>query len=73
MTYPVQPPEPPAIVYHLPSSNAAESVVGWEDNPATDPNEAVLQVSNVDEDRSAEIVPETPQIADEPLTVAEAP
>lgn len=45
MTYPVQPPEPPAIVYHFPSQNAPVPALGFDADLATARNEAPLEAS----------------------------
>jgi hypothetical protein len=45
MTYPVQPPEPPAIVYHVPSQNAPVPALGFDADVAIARNESPVEAS----------------------------
>jgi Protein of unknown function (DUF3769) len=58
MTYPVQPPEPPAIIYNFPSHNAPLQALGFDRHSATNPSDKSLEVSELAEDYSGESSPE---------------
>ncbi|MGB3236988.1 MAG: DUF3769 domain-containing protein [Geitlerinemataceae cyanobacterium] len=60
MTYPVQPPEPPAIVYNFPSHNASLQALKFDKNSETDPSETSPQVGEILQDSAEESSPQSP-------------